>query len=115
MKNDNKTELTGVITDSYPNCTFNVKIDGTEKVVMCYLCGKMRENFIKIGLGDRVKFEIAPPFDRGRIIFREKRVVQEELLEGEPKAIAPGPAPKKFGKKKSSLRNSNAKTEFYDK
>ncbi len=61
----------GVVTENLPNTMFRVKIDGAERVVLCYLSGKMRKHFIKILPGDRVRVEITP-YDpgRGRIIYR---------------------------------------------
>ncbi len=61
----------GEVIENLPNTLFRVKIDGTDKVVLCYLSGKMRRNFIKIMPGDRVRLEITP-YDpnRGRIIYR---------------------------------------------
>ncbi len=61
----------GEVIENLPNTLFRVKIEGTDKVVLCYLSGKMRRNFIKIMPGDKVKLEITP-FDpnRGRIIYR---------------------------------------------
>ena len=63
--------LEGEVIENLPNTLFRVKIEGTDKVVLCYLSGKMRRNFIKIMPGDKVKLEITP-FDpnRGRIIYR---------------------------------------------
>ncbi len=57
--------------ENLPNTLFRVKIKDSDKVVLCYLSGKMRRNFIKILPGDKVRFEITPfDPDRGRIIYR---------------------------------------------
>ncbi len=73
MKKTNKGTyiFEGEVIENLPNTLFRVKIDGTDKVVLCYLSGKMRKNFIKIMPGDRVRLEITP-YDpnRGRIIYR---------------------------------------------
>lgn len=63
--------LMGEVIESLPNTTFRVKVEGAEDVVLCYLSGKMRKNFIKILPGDKVKIEVTP-YDkhRGRIIYR---------------------------------------------
>jgi len=61
----------GEVIENLPNTLFKVKIKDSDKVVLCYLSGKMRRNFIKILPGDKVKFEITPfDPDRGRIIYR---------------------------------------------
>ena len=67
-----KTEFEGEVTENLPNTLFRVKLsDG--RMVLCYLSGKMRINYIKIMTGDRVKVEMTP-YDqtRGRIIYRFK-------------------------------------------
>lgn len=63
--------LQGEVIENLPNTLFRVKIEGTDKIILCYLSGKMRKNFIKIMPGDKVKLEITP-YDpnRGRIIYR---------------------------------------------
>ena len=63
--------LEGEVIENLPNTLFRVKIDGTDKVILCYLSGKMRKNFIKIMPGDRVRLEVTP-YDpnRGRIVYR---------------------------------------------
>ena len=67
-----KTEFEGEVTENLPNTLFRVKLsDG--RMVLCYLSGKMRINYIKIMTGDRVKVEMTPyDQNRGRIIYRFK-------------------------------------------
>ncbi len=61
----------GEIIENLPNTMFKVKINNSEKVILCYLSGKMRRNFIKILPGDKVKVELSPyDQERGRIIYR---------------------------------------------
>lgn len=63
--------LEGEVVENLPNTLFKVKIKESEKVVLCYLSGKMRKNYIKILPGDKVKLEITPyDLNRGRIIYR---------------------------------------------
>jgi len=63
--------LEGEVIENLPNTLFKVKIDGSEKIILCYLSGKMRKNYIKILPGDKVRLEITPyDMDRGRIIYR---------------------------------------------
>lgn len=63
--------LEGEVVENLPNTLFKVKIDSSEKMVLCYLSGKMRKNYIKILPGDRVRLEITPyDLNRGRIIYR---------------------------------------------
>ena len=55
--------------ETLPDTTFKVRLeDGRE--ILAYLSGKMRMNYIKVMLGDRVTLELSPDGQRGRIIFR---------------------------------------------
>nr|YP_009476910.1 translational initiation factor 1 [Adenocalymma divaricatum]AVM81448.1 translational initiation factor 1 [Adenocalymma divaricatum]AVM83815.1 translational initiation factor 1 [Adenocalymma gracielzae] len=60
----------GLITESLSNGMFRVRLDN-EDLVLGYVSGKMRRNFIQILPGDKVKIEISG-YDstRGRIISR---------------------------------------------
>lgn len=61
--------MIGLITEALPNTTFRVKLeDGVE--VLAHLSGKMRLNFIRVLVGDRVEVEVSPDKSRGRIIRR---------------------------------------------
>jgi len=61
----------GQVIENLPNTLFKVKLTDSEKIILCYLSGKMRKNYIKILPGDKVKVEITPyDLNRGRIIFR---------------------------------------------
>lgn len=71
MKDENKIILEGEVVENLPNTLFRVKLLKSDKVVLCYLSGKMRKHYIKILPGDRVKFELTPyDLNRGRIIYR---------------------------------------------
>lgn len=64
-----KTE--GKIVKILPNGNFRVLLDNTKKEVLCHLSGKMRQNYIKLVMGDRVKIELSPyDLSRGRITYR---------------------------------------------
>ncbi|KAF8019308.1 hypothetical protein BT93_G0095 [Corymbia citriodora subsp. variegata] len=60
----------GVIVESLPNGMFRVRLDN-EDVVLGYISGKIRKNFIRMLPGDKVKIEVSR-YDstRGRIIYR---------------------------------------------
>jgi len=62
----------GQVIEALKSATFKVRLeDGSE--VLAHLAGKMRLNYIKVLVGDRVTVEMSP-YDqtRGRIIFRGK-------------------------------------------
>ncbi len=68
---DNVLVVEGEVIENLPNTLFRVKLFNSEKVILCYLSGKMRKNYIKILPGDRVRMEITPyDLNRGRIVFR---------------------------------------------
>ncbi len=63
----------GVIIDKQPNASFKVRLDGSDHVVLAQISGKMRKNYIRIQLGDRVSVEMSPyDLTRGRITYRYK-------------------------------------------
>lgn len=68
-----KITLTGTVSDSAPGATFKVELDpehGGAKIVAT-LAGKLRQNKIRILVGDRVKVEVSPyDLTRGRICWR---------------------------------------------
>ena len=69
---DDKIVVEGEVIENLPNTLFRVKITDSEKVILCYLSGKMRKNYIKILPGDIVRLEVTPyDLNRGRIIYRK--------------------------------------------
>jgi len=70
MKDDVIT-VEGEVVENLPNTLFKVKLLNSEKVILCYLSGKMRKNYIKILPGDKVKLELTHyDLNRGRIVYR---------------------------------------------
>ena len=64
-----KEKVTGTIIEALPNTNFRVQLeDGRE--VLAYLAGKMRMNYIKVMLGDKITLELSPDGKRGRIVRR---------------------------------------------
>lgn len=70
-KNNNASagQVEGVVVESLPNTMFRVDI-GNDKVILTYLSGKMRINRIKILVGDKVRVQLDPYGERGRIVRR---------------------------------------------
>ena len=66
---EKKNRVEGVISEALPDTNFRVKLDNG-KEVLAYLAGKMRLNYIKVMIGDRVVLELSPDGERGRIVFR---------------------------------------------
>jgi len=68
---DNVVIVEGEVIENLPNTLFRVKLFNSEKIILCYLSGKMRKNYIKILPGDKVRMEITPyDLNRGRIVYR---------------------------------------------
>lgn len=92
MSNNDTVVVYGEIVENLPNTLFRVKLDlekdrqgnkltetnpderseKNDHILICYLSGKMRKNYIKILPGDKVMVELTP-YDpsRGRIIYRK--------------------------------------------
>jgi translation initiation factor IF-1 len=63
-------ELTGSVTQVLPGTMFRVALPNGHEV-LAHISGKMRKNFIRISVGDRVNVQMSP-YDLGkaRITFR---------------------------------------------
>ena len=62
--------MEGEVTEALPNTSFRVRLpDGKE--VLAYLSGKMRMNYIKVMVGDKVVMEMSPDGERARIVLRK--------------------------------------------
>lgn len=61
------------MTESLPGAMFRVEIEPSKQIVMCTISGKIRKNYVKILVGDRVTAEISVyDLTKGRISFRHK-------------------------------------------
>ncbi len=70
MAKQGTIKVDGVITETLPNATFKVSLDGGH-TILAHISGKMRMNFIKILPGDKVTVEMSPyDLTKGRIVFR---------------------------------------------
>jgi translation initiation factor IF-1 len=70
LERQNLIEMEGVITESLPNAMFRVDLENGFNV-LAHISGKIRKNYIKILLGDRVLVELTPyDLTKGRIIYR---------------------------------------------
>lgn len=65
--------LDGVVVDILPNAMFKVKLENSPDPVLGVISGKMRQNNIKVLMGDRVEIEFSIyDLTRGRIVRRHK-------------------------------------------
>ena len=59
----------GTVIEALPDTTFRVQLENG-KIVLAYLAGRMRMNYVKVMIGDRVALELSPDGERGRITYR---------------------------------------------
>jgi len=70
LERQNLIEMEGIITESLPNAMFRVDLENGF-TVLAHISGKIRKNFIKILLGDKVLVQLTPyDLTKGRIIYR---------------------------------------------
>jgi translation initiation factor IF-1 len=71
MDNTNeKSQLSGIVTEALPNTFFKVKLEGQEEEILTYLAGKMRLHRIRVLIGDKVVVELDQYGGKGRIVKR---------------------------------------------
>ena len=69
-KTEEKIMVEGLVVEAMPSTTFRVQLENGH-TVLAYLSGRLRKNYIRILLGDRVKLELSPyDLTRGRITYR---------------------------------------------
>lgn len=61
----------GTVVEAYPNTRFLVELDNVGNKINATLAGKLRQNYIKILVGDRVELELSVyDMTQGRISRR---------------------------------------------
>jgi translation initiation factor IF-1 len=72
MAKDDIIKMNGEVVDVLPNAMFRVKLEN-EHTVLANIAGRLRQNNIRILLGDSVDVEMSPyDLNRGRIVYRNK-------------------------------------------
>ncbi len=72
MSKSDVIEVEGIVTDTYPNASFEVELENGHKV-LAHISGKLRMHYIRILPGDKVTVELSPyDLTRGRITWRGK-------------------------------------------
>lgn len=67
MSKEETIQLQGEIVETLPNATFKVKLENGH-IVLGYISGKMRMNYIRILPGDKVTVDMTPyDLSKGRI------------------------------------------------
>ena len=74
-------EMQGIITQCLSNGMFRVKLENGFHI-LAHVSGKIRKNYIRILLGDKVTVELSPyDLTRGRIVYRLRKKDQIENFE----------------------------------
>jgi translation initiation factor IF-1 len=72
MAKEEAIEMEGTVIETLPNTHFRVQLENGH-VVIAHISGRMRKNYIRILMGDRVTVQITPyDLTKGRIIFRNR-------------------------------------------
>lgn len=72
MSKSDVIEVEGKVVEKLPNAMFQVELENGHKV-LAHLSGKLRVNYIRILVGDKVTIELSPyDLSKGRIIWRDK-------------------------------------------
>ena len=70
MSKEDVIEAEGRVVEVMPNATFKVQL-ANGHIVIAYLSGKLRMNYIRILEGDKVTIEMSPyDLTKGRITWR---------------------------------------------
>jgi translation initiation factor IF-1 len=70
MSKEDLIELEGLISEVLPANMFRVTLEN-KHTITCYTNGRLRQNKIKMILGDRVRVEMSPyDMSKGRITYR---------------------------------------------
>ena len=81
MAKQQNIEMFGEVTQELGNSMFRVRLDNDsiENEILCTISGKIRQNYIRIMTGDKVKLEISPyDLSRGRIVTRLKNYLNQD-------------------------------------
>jgi translation initiation factor IF-1 len=72
MAKEDLIRLEGKVEDVLPNAMFRIRINETHSITAT-ISGRLRQNNIRILLGDRVEVEMSPyDLTRGRVVYRNK-------------------------------------------
>jgi translation initiation factor IF-1 len=72
LAKDDIIKMTGIIDECLPGAMFRVKLTENH-IILATISGRLRQNNIRILLGDSVDVEMSPyDLKRGRITYRNK-------------------------------------------
>ena len=71
MAKEDIIELTGTVDEVLPGNMYRVKVENMPNLLLCYMGGKLKQNKIRIILGDSVRVEMSPyDLTKGRVTYR---------------------------------------------
>jgi len=59
----------GLVTEVLPDQFFRVKLED-DRLIICYLAGRLKLNHIRCLAGDSVSLVLSPDGNKGRIVYR---------------------------------------------
>ena len=72
MSKEDIIRMAGKVEEVLPNAMFRVILENDHKIIAT-IGGKLRQNNIRIFLGDKVEVELSPyDLTRGRVVYRNK-------------------------------------------
>ena len=72
MAKEDVIEVEGTVIEKLPNAEFRVQLENGH-ILLAHISGKLRMNFIRILVGDKVTLEMSPyDLTKGRITWRSK-------------------------------------------
>ena len=74
MSKEDVMRFSGVVEEVLPNAMFRITLNNSQKTrITATIGGKLRQNNIRILLGDEVEVEMSPyDLTRGRVVYRTK-------------------------------------------
>jgi translation initiation factor IF-1 len=62
-------QVKALVTEVLPDQLFRVKLED-DRVIVCYLAGKLKMHHIRCLAGDNVSVVLSPDGNKGRIVYR---------------------------------------------
>lgn len=74
MSKEDIIKMSGVVDEVLPNAMFRIVLDNEQQTrITATIGGRLRQNNIRILMGDRVDVEMSPyDLTRGRVVYRSK-------------------------------------------
>lgn len=74
MSKEDIIKMSGIVDEVLPNAMFRIILDNEQKSrITATIGGRLRQNNIRVLLGDRVEVEMSPyDLTRGRVVYRAK-------------------------------------------